>query len=110
MKSDDLPNPILLTPQSAVLLIFMPHKWADHRQQASLTALADSLKVQFGGLLRVLRIDEATHPDVVRSFAIIQTPAFVLVRRGIELWRHEGMADESTFMLLIERLLTEKSQ
>lgn len=109
MKPDDLPNPILLTPQSAVLLIFMPHKGADRRQQVLLTALADTLKEQFDGLLRVLRIDEATHPDVVRSFAITQTPAFVLVQKGIELWRHEGMADESTLMLPLRRLLPVKA-
>lgn len=109
IKSDD-PYPVLLTAPSAVLLIFfMPSERGTNRpQRILLTALADSLQVHFGGLLRVLRIDEANHPDVVQSFAITQTPAFVLVRRGIELWRQEGLSDEVTLVLLIEKLLSEK--
>lgn len=105
------PHPVLITAKSAVLLIFfMPSELANRQQRAFLTALADSLQEYFGKQLRVLRIDEATHPDVVQSFAITQTPAFVLVRRGIELWRQVGMSDEITLVLLIQDLLTEKSQ
>lgn len=107
MKRDD-PYPVLRSSQSAVLLIFfMPGGVANYQQRASLTALADSLQAQLGGLLRILRIDEATHPEVVQSFAITQTPAFVLVRRGIELWRQEGLSDEATLVGLIQDLLTE---
>ena len=98
--------PLLIPAYSAVLLIFMPLERADGQQRAALIALADSLQENLGGLLRVLRINEATHPDVVRSFAITQTPAFVLVRRGVELWRQEGMPDKVAIELLIQRLWT----
>lgn len=107
MKSDD-PYPALRSAQLAVLLIFfMPSGLADRQQRTLLTALADSLQAQLGGLLRILRIDEATHPDVVQSFAITRAPAFVLVRRGVELWRQEGLVDEATLVGLIQNLLTE---
>ena len=108
MKPDD-PYPVLRSAQSAVLLIFfMPSALANHQERASLAALADSLQEQLAGLLRILRTDETNHPDVVQSFAITQTPAFVLVRRGIELWRQEGLSDEATLVELIQDLLTEK--
>lgn len=99
------PDPTLLRAQSAVLLVFMPSERADRPQRAALTTLTDLLQGHLGGLLRILRIDEATNPDVVRSFAITHPPAFVLVRRGIELWRQEGMCDETTLVKLIERQL-----
>ncbi|MBC8152283.1 MAG: thioredoxin family protein [Bacteroidetes bacterium] len=105
MKPDDLLT-VSLSPPSAVLLVFTPSAWADRGQQASLTALTDRLQAQFGGLLRILRINEAMNPDVVRSFAITQTPAFVLVRQGTELWRQVGLSDEIPFALSIQRLLT----
>ncbi|GAB3642661.1 thioredoxin family protein [Spirosoma arcticum] len=108
-NNPDDPYPVLLTAPSAVLLIFfMPSEGTNRQQRDHLTALANSLQTHFGGLLQVLRIDEASHPDVVQSFAITQTPAFVLVQRGIELWRQEGMSDKATLVLLIERLLSKK--
>ena len=105
MQLDD-PNITLLRAQSAVLLVFMPSEranqpqWADH-----LTTLTDLLQEHLGGLLRILRIDEAANPDVVRSFAITQTPTFVLVRQGVELWRQESIPDEATLVLSIQRML-----
>lgn len=105
MKTHD-PLAVSSSPFSAVLLVFVPPAWTDHRQQTSLAALTDRLQAEFGGLLRVLRMDEATNPDVVRSFAVTQTPAFVLVRQGAELWRQIGLSDEALFALSIQRLLT----
>lgn len=98
--------PLLIPTYSAVLLIFMPSERSDGPQRVALTDLADSLQANLEGLLRVLRINEATHPDVVRSFAVSQMPAFVLVRRGVELWRQVGMPDEAAVAQLIQRLLT----
>lgn len=108
MKPND-PYPVLRSAQLAVLLIFfMPTELANRQQQALLTALADSLQAQLGGLLRILRVNEVNNPDVVQSFAITRTPAFVLVRRGVELWRQEGLSDEATLVGLIRDMLTEK--
>ena len=100
------PNTMLLRAQSAVLLVFMPSERADRQQRVALTTLTDLLQEHLGGLLRILRIDEANNPDVIRSFGIIHTPAFVLVRQGVELWRQENILDEATLALSIRRLLT----
>lgn len=102
--------PLLHPAQSPVLLIFFRPLEGDNRQErALLTALADSLQKQLGEQLRILKIDQASHPDVVHSFAITQTPAFVLVRRGIELWRQEGLSDEATLVALIQNRLAQKT-
>ena len=101
------PDPVLPYTQSAVLLIFfVPLNPATCSQRALLVQLADSLQEHFGKQLRVLRIDEANHPDVVRCFFIDRTPAFVLVRQGVELWRLEGSSDRDTLVPLIQGLLT----
>ena len=100
--------PHSLLPPAVLLIFFMPLALANSPQRASLNALADSLAAKLGGLLRILRIDQATHPEVVQSFSITQTPAFVLVRRGIELWRQEGLLDEAVLVEQIQELLIEK--
>ena len=106
MNPDD-PHPILLTARSGVLLVFfMPSKPTNRAQRAILTALADAVQAQLGSLVRVLRIDEADHPDVVQTFGITQLPAFVLLRRGVELWRQQGLLDEAMLVEQIRALLT----
>lgn len=101
-------NPVLRSAQSAVLLIFfMPASLTKHPQRALLTALADSIQVQFGTLLRVLQIDEVENPDVVSSFGITETPTFVLVKQGVELWRQVGLCAEEVLVSLIRRHLTD---
>ena len=106
MNPDD-PHPLLLTARSAVLLIFfMPSDRINRPQWMVLTALATSVQAQLGSLVRVLCINEADHPDVVQTFAITQMPAFVLLRRGVELWRQQGLTDEATLVEGIRQLLT----
>jgi hypothetical protein len=106
MNTDD-PHPVLSTAPWAVLLVFfMPPELVNREQRAELTTLADSIQTQLGSLVRVLRVDETSHPDVMQSFAITQTPAFVLIRRGVELWRQQGLSDDVTLVALIRRLLT----
>lgn len=109
MKPDER-HPLLISGQSAVLLIFMPPERADHQLKALLTALATSIQAHFGGQIRVLKIDEVNHADVVRSFTITHTPAFVLVRLGVELWRQESMPNEPALIQLIQLLLQNEYQ
>lgn len=101
----DYSYPILIPAKSAVLLIFMPSERLDRQRRASLVALANSLQQQLGNRVRVLRIDEANHPDVVRSFDITETPAFVLVQQGVELWRQVGTPNEEMLSQLSQQLL-----
>lgn len=105
MNTDD-PQPIYIPARSVVLLIFMPPVRTNQPQRATLTALAQSVQEHLGNQVRVLRIDESIHPEVVQSFGIVQTPAFVLVQQGVELWRQQGLSDEATLVRMISRLLT----
>lgn len=104
MRPND-PQPIIIRARTAVLLIFMPPMRTAHQQRATLIALAQSVQTQLGSQVRVLRIDEATHPEVVQSFAITHMPAFVLVRQGVEIWRQEGIPDEATLVHVASDLL-----
>lgn len=104
MKRDD-PNPIVIPARSAVLLFFMPSETADRHTRASLITLADSLQAILGRSVRILKIDELTHPEVVSSFGVTQTPAFVLVRQGIEIWRQVGMASDRGMISAVEQQL-----
>ncbi len=107
MRPDDL-QPIYIPARTVVLLLFMPPARTAHSLRATLTALAQSLQDHLGSQVRVLRIDEATHPEVVQSFHITQTPAFVLVRQGVEIWRQQdGLLDGDTLVRMIRGLLVE---
>jgi len=109
MKPDER-HPLLISGQSAVLLMFMPPERADHQLKSLLTTLATAIQAHFGAQIQVLKIDEINHADVVRSFAITHTPSFVLVHLGVELWRQESLPNESALILQIQRLLhTENS-
>jgi thioredoxin-like negative regulator of GroEL len=107
IKPDD-PQPNCSPARSVVLLLFMPPFRTAHPQRATLTLLAQFLQQHLGSQVRVLRIDEATHPDVVQSFQITHTPTFVLVRQGVEIWRQEdGFFDKDTLVKQIRGVLAE---
>ena len=96
--------PSALPPDTAVLLVLLPLEpgsefTGETRTAASLRVLQGRL----GAAIRVLKIDEASHPAVVRSFGPPQLPACVLVRQGVELWRLQGLPeDESIVSTLLE--------
>ncbi|CCH53789.1 hypothetical protein BN8_02912 [Fibrisoma limi BUZ 3] len=104
MHSSDT-SPVFVPAKAAVMLVFMPPEGTDRQQRQSLAALADALQRHLDGSVRVLKLDETTHPDVMRSFDIANLPAFVLVRRGVELWRHEGLTDEQTLTQASRQML-----
>ena len=81
----------------------MPANLTNHPQRTLLTTLANSLQAQFGTLLRVLQIDDTDNPDVVTSFGITDTPTFVLVKQGVELWRQVGLRAEESLGSMIRQ-------
>jgi hypothetical protein len=93
-----------LFPQAIVLLVLLPP--ADSAAaQASVRGRLHTLQQQLGAAIRVLRVDEATHPDVVRSFKGLGLPAWVLMRHGVELWRQPGLpAEQGTVALVLSKL------
>jgi hypothetical protein len=80
-------SPIL--PEATVLLVLLP--LAPGSEAAAARASLGALQQQLGPAVRVLAIDEASHPAVVRSFGPAALPASVLVHRGVELWRQPGL-------------------
>lgn len=91
--------------QDAILLVFMPEVGYDMTLEALLEILVDSLRQQLGRTLHTLKINHRTHREVTRSFHITFIPTFVLIRGGVELWRHQGLLSEDTIIPIIRKLL-----
>ncbi len=89
----NLINPIIIPANAAVLLCFMPDVSVRQRsvEYATLNTIMSQLQKRLPPSVRMLRIDEAVHPEVVKSFNVSELPAFVLVRQGVEQWRREGI-------------------
>ena len=85
----------LPTDEAPVLLVLLPTVAADAAVQAwtVTTAMLNALQTRLGTAIRVIRIDQASHPAVVRSFDGRGLPAFVLLEHGIEVWRQQGLPD-----------------
>ncbi len=102
-------TPVSMTDSATVLLCFLPSATTQDAllERAFMTELAQHLQQRLPGLVRVLKIDEKLHPDVVKSFQLSRLPAFVLVQQGIERWRQEGVgrSEEITSLpVLLQRI------
>lgn len=98
-------RPILVSQKAANLLIFQPHPEA--RREAVVgtrlpDGLYDALQRQFGQTLRILKIDNVSHPEVMASFGVSQSPTFVLVQKGAEIWRQEGVSDFDQLLVSLQ--------
>lgn len=88
-----------------VLLVLLPAAAPAAQPPPPLLAGSlEQLQQQLGAAVRVLRIEEAKHPTVVRSFHAAALPACVLLRRGIELWRQPGLPSAETASVLLGKL------
>ncbi len=92
------PTPALLpTPapaaEAAVLLVLLPWEGTARQVRAATLAALQALQQRLGAAIRVLTVDEVSHPAVVRSFDGRGVPAFVLMRQGRELWRQQGLPE-----------------
>jgi hypothetical protein len=76
--------------EAALLLVLLPAATAPGARAAVVADLA-TLQQQLGPPVRILLVDEASHPAVVRSFDGRGLPAFVLTRHGVELWHQQGL-------------------
>jgi len=95
------------TADPAVLLVLLPPaaSGADRQARAATHTALGALQRKLGSAIRVLKIDEASNPTVVRSFGATQLPAFVLVRKGVELWRQQGLPEgEAIVPLLLSKV------
>lgn len=100
----------LLPANAATLLVLLPTVGPGDRQetQPARTAtnlLLQGLQLRLGTAVRVLRVDEASHPAVVHAFDGRGLPAFVLLRDGEELYRQQGLPEgEPMAALLLSKL------
>ncbi|WP_345226850.1 thioredoxin [Hymenobacter koreensis] len=92
------PKSLLPISDAAMLLVLLP---VSGQLKASSSASLDRLQQRLGAAVRIMKIDEATHPAVVRSFHATELPACVLVRQGIELWRQPGLPEEENAITLL---------
>lgn len=96
-----LPTPVpaaTLAPDAAVLLVLLPSVGTAQPVRAATLAALQALQQQLGSACKVLTVDEGSHPVVVRSFPPVELLAFVLVRRGVELWRQQGLPEGETIV------------
>ena len=94
-----------------MLLVLLPTVGPGATQETQLTRatnnrLLNSLQLQLGTTVRVLRVDAVTHPAVVHAFdgwGVV--PAFVLLRDGEEVYRQQGLPEgEPLAALLLSKL------
>lgn len=82
--------PVLPNADPAVLLVFHAPRVTDEalRQQTQLT---ERLQRPPGLPIRIIHINADQHPAVLLSFGVTRFPTLILIQRGVELLRHEGL-------------------
>ncbi|WP_092669041.1 hypothetical protein [Hymenobacter arizonensis] len=97
-----VPHHSSLPPADAAMLLVLlpPVGTAPQVRAATLAALA-ALQQELGAAIRVLTVDEVSHPSVVHSFHTTELPCFVLMRQGVELLRQGGLPEGETIVPLL---------
>ncbi len=96
----------LLPAHAAMLLVLLPTVGPGAKQETppartATNLLLQRLQLQLGAAVRVLKVDEATHPAVVHAFDGQGLPAFVLLRDGEELYRQQGLPEGAPMAALL---------
>ena len=102
----------LLPAHAAMLLVLLPTVGPGTKQETQPIRMATNLllkdlQLELGTAVRVLKVDEATHPAVVYAFDGRGVPAFVLLRDGEEVYRQQGLPEGAPMAaLLLSKLAT----
>jgi thioredoxin-like negative regulator of GroEL len=104
----------MLPSHSAMLLVLLPTVGPGLWQEtplarASTLRLLKGLQTQLGTTIRILKVDEGSHPGVVQAFYGQGVPAFVLLRDGVEIWRQQGLPEGELIAALLLRKLQESA-
>jgi hypothetical protein len=99
--SPSSPTPARLADAAVLLVLLPPALSSEAPYKAQTNKSLRNLQGRLGPGIRVLQVDEASHPAVVRSFGTPGLPACVLVRQGVELWRHQGLPEDETSVLTL---------
>ena len=85
-------------------MVFMPSNSA---QRLVVELLLERVSVIFGEAIRITQVDEVVNPEVVSSFGVQVLPSFILLRQGVEIWRHCGILESQ---LLTEQVFDQLAQ
>ncbi|MGV3557295.1 thioredoxin family protein [Larkinella arboricola] len=100
-------RPLIVPAKTAVLLVFVPDSLT---QQVVVNRLLERVAAELGDVVRITRVDQVVHPEVVRSFGVQQLPSFILLKQGNEIWRHNGLLDFQDLMQLLTERLREAAE
>jgi thioredoxin-like negative regulator of GroEL len=106
----------LLPVHAAMLLVLLPTVGPGAKQETqpvrtATNLLLQGLQLELGAAVRVLKVDEASHPGVVQAFDGRGVPAFVLLRDGEELYRQQGLPEGAPMAaMLLHKLATAPSR
>ncbi|MBG8556281.1 thioredoxin [Hymenobacter guriensis] len=101
----DTPTIPLVPAEAAMLLVLLPPVGTGAPGRPAILAALKKLQRLLGTAIRVLTVDGATHPSVVRSFHATDLPCYVLMQQGVELLRACGLPEgEATVALLLSKL------
>ena len=99
------PFPPSQSADAAVLLVLLPPAGTAPQVRAATLAALAALQRELGAAIRVLTVDELSHPSVVHSFHTTDLPCFVLMQQGVELLREGGLPEgEAIVSRLLEKL------
>ena len=100
-----LPATPPLPADAAMLLVLLPPVGTAPQVRAATLAALAALQRELGAAIRVLTVDEKSHPVVVRSFHATDLPCFVLMQQGVELLRQGGLPEgEAMVSLMLGKL------
>ncbi|TDN39410.1 thioredoxin [Hymenobacter sp. UV11] len=96
----------LLPVHPAMLLVMLPTVGPGAQQETppartATNLMLNNLQYQLGAAIRVLKVDEGSHPAVVHAFDGRGVPAFILLRDGAELWRQQGLPEGAPMAALL---------
>jgi thioredoxin 1 len=100
-------RPIFVPSKTAVLLAFIP---TGVRQQELVDYLLERVDTILGDSIRITRVNQDAHPEVVKSFGIQEFPAFVLLKQGTEVGRFDGIAESAELIRLLSQKLREEAR
>ena len=84
-----------------MLLVLLPSVGTAPPVRAATLAALAALQREVDPAIRVLTVDEGSHPSVVRSFHPADLPCFVLVQQGVELLRAYGLPEGDAIVSLL---------
>ena len=99
-------RPLIVPAKTAVLLVFVPNSVT---QQVVINQLLERVRAELGDRIRITRVDQTVHPEVIRSFGVHQLPSFILLKQGIEIWRHNGPMNSPELIRLLSAQLQEEA-